>query len=1001
MTGLLPPFDTATVQSIQSAMVTLPDTDVVGDQVMVRPHIARYADSVLPFTRIGFTIPSSVLAPGICSIRKIPLDPGLPDNSPLLAEGIQELLEISPLPFFIEPILRGIPGGTPVFYFGIPAAAQNAFEENDTLDQGQLLGSTSLFYFAVIFQDRVCLEPWGWGGIIEKALDAAGEDASAWINFLGALFPANGTRILKVLDHAGRPLSPTQFTISVNGLPQSVTSGPGGILDLSFSAGSAATINWSGNTRPGENISLPVMTFYETGLSANPDTLLQVEATFNRGHLQVFELANWFCEPPGGSAMKRYHTASSLLPLFDGYKTFRMIGSDMINCVPAANNPPPAGDMPGAHFAGWGFKEFVLDDKLLDSEGKPYTYAGLVRHLVDNNSEVCALVNKLFSVPGELDNEVQINALLMVILLTDVVLIASVTGVVESNAVGKIILVGSQILAPFGIMQLTDINTLLEDAMDQSSEMFPLFNEIKDGIAIRSIYPASLADNPLSTSITIPTPSPITITDFLTGTGTWHQKIQLFKRAQGKFDEDGNQFIGYVGGMDMNGNRLDNFGRQGRSAYHDVHCRVTGPAVGDIFKSWDERFQYESTLAANADVIATVFDPPTPAQLPENNDARHIIQIGRTLFKPTAPGSAHSLPFALQGDNTINQNIIRALREAREYIYIEDQYFVPNETTINAAYLDALLEAADHCKRLVVITPGIMTLADIPFGHERRADVTSRLLTRWGRRALIGAPMRRPILPSPGGVTHEGRCILYEAITGLSADIKIGPKARLPKSLPFWIWINGELMLATALINENEVIDGHPVIKLKVIRGAEGVNARWGAFTREHPKGSAVTASQLRGIFVHAKTMMVDDLHVYIGSANINRRGLFYDGEIGAFAVPEQLKAAPDNPARILRTGLWAEQLGLPPSMGAALLHDPIAAFELFRRHFLGGNRFVPLKMFDFNDDPDLKFSINPNLLVNALSNLGMGWLVSERDKLYNTITDPTTFDDPQPTPGP
>jgi hypothetical protein len=147
--------------------------------------------------------------------------------------------------------------------------------------------------------------------------------------------------------------------------------------------------------------------------------------------------------------------------------------------------------------------------------------------------------------------------------------------------------------------------------------------------------------------------------------------------------------------------------------------------------------------------------------------------------------------------------------------------------------------------------------------------------------------------------------------------------------------------------------------------------------------------------------MIVDDINVYIGSGNINRRGFFTDGEIGVFAVPEQLKAAPDNPARILRTDIWAEHLNIPPSMGPALLQDPIAAFELFRRHFYGGNRFVPLSLFDLNDDADLQFSINSNLLMNALVNIGMGWFTSVREKIYNSFSDPTTIDDPQPTPGP
>ncbi len=1000
MPGIIPPFETLSVQSVQSAILVLPDTENVFDHAMVRPHVARYASSALFLSRIQTSSPTALSCPVIGTIRKITLDPAFTGNATLIGEGIHDLLEISPLPFFIEPVLRAIPGGVPIFYLGIPAADQQAFIEEDTIDQNQLLGTSQQFYFGALFQDRVCLEPWGWGSIITNALVAAGEDATPWANFINALYPTNNTRTIKVLDHAGEVHPVTQFSVTLSGQTQQLGSNAQGILDLTFTAGQPIELRWLGNPHPGETTAFPVMALYETGDSASPGDVLNIPGTFVRAHLQLFELANWFASPNTGSAMRRFHSRSRVEPLTDGFKTFKLMAADMINCVPSS--PPAPNDKPGVHFAGWAFKEFVLDEDLLDANGKPYTYAGLVRHLIASNSDVRALVNKLFSVPGDLDNAAQQNAILLAVIITDIILIASVTGGVETNAPGKIVLLGAQILSPLGALLISDVNKMLEDAQDQSAEMFPKFNEIKPHMAIRSVHPMRNEDNPLFTPITVPTPIPITITDFIEGAGTWHQKFQLFKRAEGKFDALGNQFVGYVGGMDVSGNRLDNFGRQGSSPYHDVHARVTGPAASDLFKSWEERYEYERTLPSNPDTLDRVFDTPLPENLPVNNDARHIVQVVRTLFRPADPNSDHALPFARQGDISIYQNLLRGIREAREYIYLADQYFVPNETTNgDPAYLNELLDAADHCKRLIVISPSIMSLADIPFGHERRADVVSRLLARWGRRALIGAPIRRPILPSPGGLTHEGRCILYAAASALDEFMKIGPKARLPKSLPFWAWINGELMLATQLTDEGEIVDGHPVVKLRVIRGAVGVNARWGATTREHPKGSAVTCSQLRGIFVHDKAMMVDDIHVYIGSGNINRRGFFQDGEIGVFTVPEQLKAAPDNPARMLRTDIWAEQLNLPPSMGAALLQDPIAAFELFRRHFYGGNRFVPLSLFDLNDDADLQFSINSNLLMNALVNIGMGWFTSVREKIYNSFVDPTTIDDPQPTPGP
>ena len=89
--------------------------------------------------------------------------------------------------------------------------------------------------------------------------------------------------------------------------------------------------------------------------------------------------------------------------------------------------------------------------------------------------------------------------------------------------------------------------------------------------------------------------------------------------------------------------------------------------------------------------------------------------------------------------------------------------------------------------------------------------------------------------------------------------------------------------------------------------------------------------------------MMVDDvLPVGVGSMNLNRRGFYQDGEVVASAIPAKLTATRDNPARKLRTALWAEHLGIDPAMGEALLSDPIAAFELFRRSRYQGSRFTP-----------------------------------------------------------
>jgi len=210
-------------------------------------------------------------------------------------------------------------------------------------------------------------------------------------------------------------------------------------------------------------------------------------------------------------------------------------------------------------------------------------------------------------------------------------------------------------------------------------------------------------------------------------------------------------------------------------------------------------------------------------------------------------------------------------------------------------------------------------------------------------------------------------------------------------------------MLATTSVNVDE--GGQPATQLRVVRGSIPGDPRWDATPRPHVVGSAVTMSSVRGIYVHAKTMMVDDTFVSIGSCNLNRRGFFTDGEINVFAIPQQLRAAPDNPARALRTALWAEHLGLPPAMGAVLLEDSVAGFELFRRAHNLGNRFTPLhatnprSQFTFSEETILPFSI-VGAIGTLLGNVPFGAELFYR-RLWNIVLDATSRTDETPTEGP
>jgi hypothetical protein len=52
MPGILPPFETNTVQQVQSISMILPDTGEVFDHALVRPLVARYANTPVSLARI-------------------------------------------------------------------------------------------------------------------------------------------------------------------------------------------------------------------------------------------------------------------------------------------------------------------------------------------------------------------------------------------------------------------------------------------------------------------------------------------------------------------------------------------------------------------------------------------------------------------------------------------------------------------------------------------------------------------------------------------------------------------------------------------------------------------------------------------------------------------------------------------------------------------------------------------------------------------------------------
>ena len=781
MTSFIPPFDPALVTRIAPDIsIELPSPSFAPGDPIVRPHVARYPGATLVLLRVTANGSSNLFSPVIGAVRNVNL-------AAPLASGIDQLLEISPLPFTIQTALRALPPGAPTFYLGYARA--DATPPDDELVVANIplttLTAGDMVFLGAMFQDGISLAPWAWTDLIGEALTSPGASdddiagVAAW-NALADLY--ENARSLRVLDHAGQTAANRSFQIRIHradgvidgpwtrstdadgNLEAAVAANPldrpnplGGVTlqpSLFGAIDEQTELFWSGDAPPGDD-TLPVHALYGSGHSSPPGQPLLLPPRIMRGHLQILELARWFAPPPATVNVARFHTNSRVEPLVDGIPTFKCMVDDLLASTGNGN---------GAHFAGWAFNEFALDESRLDGQGNELDTRinALSQHLIDSGADVRFLVNKFITFKQDPDTTAKLVAVSALLLLSSVPPIFGL----RTNRRGYAAIT----LALFLILGGFSLQEYLEEKAEQSLDIFPILNAIRDGIAVFSEHPATLDDNPLK-SVPLGLLG-INVEDFLDRFGTWHQKFQCFKRAFP--DPDGNTFVAYVGGMDINENRRDTPGHQISGPYHDIHARVTGPGAADLFLSFDERWAFEQDI--NNATLAPAFAPPSPSSLanPASRAAGHIVQIARTHFRG-ADGTSPFTNFAPEGEGTIHDTLVRAIRSARKYIYIEDQYMVPNDrqnpappgTDLPDTYLDALLAAAENCQRLVILLPSIASLDNQPFSRLRRDFVLARLgdPSAWGNRLLVGAPMRRPVLPSSELLVSEGRCVLMIELT--------------------------------------------------------------------------------------------------------------------------------------------------------------------------------------------------------------------------------------------
>ncbi|KAJ3706790.1 hypothetical protein LUZ61_010495 [Rhynchospora tenuis] len=424
---------------------------------------------------------------------------------------------------------------------------------------------------------------------------------------------------------------------------------------------------------------------------------------------------------------------------------------------------------------------------------------------------------------------------------------------------------------------------------------------------------------------------------------THHQKCLILDTAA----HEGNRKItAFIGGLDLCDGRYDtpqhrlfldlhtvyegdihnptlNAPNDGpRQPWHDLHCKIEGPAAYDVLCNFEQRWRKATKLRRllhwfskssvwrddaliKIDRISWILspsasttnlhgDPHSWVSREEDPENWHV-QIFRSIDSGSIKGvpefshRAETKSYKLvRGkhliiDQSIHTAYVKAIRSAKHFIYIENQYF------IGSSYG----------------WPSKHTGADNLIPMELALKIVEKIRKKERFSVYIVIPMWPEGKPTDAAMQEilfwQGQTIMMMyAIIGRELSSSGREHERPQHYLNFYCLGNREL----------------------------SSNSKSGNSTSENNSAAASARKHKRFmIYVHAKGMIVDDEYVIIGSANINQRSLegSRDTEIAMGAYqPHHTWARnnghPHGQVYGYRKSLWAEHLG---SLDSAVLEEP------------------------------------------------------------------------------
>ncbi|GAB2228019.1 hypothetical protein Droror1_Dr00009848 [Drosera rotundifolia] len=298
-----------------------------------------------------------------------------------------------------------------------------------------------------------------------------------------------------------------------------------------------------------------------------------------------------------------------------------------------------------------------------------------------------------------------------------------------------------------------------------------------------------------------------------------------------------------------------------REPWHDGHACIRGAAAMDILTNFEQRWtkQCDKSLLLPASTKSSLF---LPEGTPAGKDANWSVQVFRSI---DCSSVSHTGEFFRE--ESIHNAYVQAIRGAESFIYIENQYFIGGCD---------MWERDRHC----------------------------------GCRNLIPTEIAMKIVKK---IRARERFAVYVVIPMWPEGV---PESQCVQDILFWTRETMKMMynmIGKALQETGG--EGHPRDYLNFFCLANREEEQVGEFIpmdSPHPTTLYWNAQKNRRfmIYVHSKLMIVDDIYMIMGSANVNQRSM--DGGrdteivIGCYQ-PNSSQNKQNGYIHAHRMGLWYE----------------------------------------------------------------------------------------------